>query len=207
MGSDNDGHLVGDLTFGPGFVASGNGEAFHFDGDNDLVYVGDAADLALSHFTIDAWIQTASSSVQTVVHRGPAGVPTQTNYHLFIEQGVGFFQISDGKIVDQIRGVSVIGDDLFHHIAGTFDQSTRELRLYVDGVLEFSKTSTVVAAFSGGLTSQLTIGAMDGSDPPGIDPVNDYAGIIDEVRVFSRPLSADEIRQVFGDGSGGQCKI
>jgi hypothetical protein len=91
---------------------------------------------------------------------------------------------------------------VFHHVAGTFQQTDSShiaMALYVDGLLKNSGT------FPGNLTNTwnetpLTIGASFSSG-------EFLVGKIDEVSIYNRVLSTSEIQGIYTAGGAGKCWI
>ena len=79
----------------------------------------------------------------------------------------------------------------FHHVAGTYDGTT--MRLYFDGAEVGSLPVSGFVGVSEGV-------ALSTGDAEALD------GLLDEVQVFDRALSAEEIRAIFEVGTAGQCK-
>jgi large repetitive protein len=82
----------------------------------------------------------------------------------------------------------------FVHVAGTFDGTTS--LVYVDGVQVGSKTPMMSLGTN-------TEPAHIGEDSQG---GSSFPGIIDEVSVYSRALTATEIAAIFNAGKAGRCK-
>jgi hypothetical protein len=80
---------------------------------------------------------------------------------------------------------SPVGNGEWTHIACTYDNATRERRIYFDGVL--IATNVAVRGYTG-TGDLLMIPAGLGTAP---------AGLIDNVRIYDRTLSAYEVAQVF----------
>ena len=80
------------------------------------------------------------------------------------------------------------------HIAAV--KSAAEIAIYVNGVNEASKPTTT---FTDTHSSSLLIGAnaLEGAY---------LNGLIDEVEIFNRALSASEIQAIVNAGSAGKCK-
>jgi hypothetical protein len=79
----------------------------------------------------------------------------------------------------------------------TFDASTGLYNLYVNGQAVASQTSP------GAITAtsrNVLIGREDSSLP------RPFNGLIDEVTIYGRALTASEIQTVFKAGSAGKCK-
>jgi len=81
-----------------------------------------------------------------------------------------------------------MADDTWYHFVATYDGS--ELNVYVNGVLKATKTRTLNTA-----VSKLTIGARN-------DNTKKYKGGIDEVGIWNRALTVDEISLLYNDGNG-----
>ena len=69
-----------------------------------------------------------------------------------------------------------------------------DARIYVNGVLENTQPVTIV-----NYNIDLYIGSTRGTS-------RFFAGIIDEVEIFSRALSAEEIAAIANAGSAGKCR-
>ena len=203
----NDGTLTNGATTAPGQV----GNAFSFDGVNDVVVVGNPPNLQITGpLTVDAWVNLAGpgSSPNPVVlgkwddiNEGTAG------YILILtEQGggtfkVGFFVSSDGTNFSGATATTNLQVGTWYHLAGVFDGSS--VTIYVDGVLEAS------APHAGGIfntPADFEIGADDDAGPIGPGLFHVFNGLIDEVEIYDRALSASEIQAIFNAGSAGKCK-
>ena len=102
-----------------------------------------------------------------------------------------------------------IADGAWHHLAATWDGTAQEptLSLYVDGVLEMIEAGsrhparsgyTVASRCTAGLCENgMQIGGFYQSGGGGFTG-QFFHGLIDEVRVWSRPRTADEIRAAMG---------
>jgi hypothetical protein len=158
------------------------GRALSFDGVNDLVTVADSASLDLTGaMTLEAWVKpTALGSMwRTVVIKEQPG---QLSYALYAGNGSGkpaghVFTTSDLR-ADGPAGVAL---KTWTHLATTYDGAT--LRLYVNGTQVASKAVTGLATTSG---SPLRFGGNN------VWP-EWFKGQIDNVRIYSRALTAAEI--------------
>ena len=79
-------------------------------------------------------------------------------------------------------GVTVVGFDEWHHVAATFDGTN--VVLYLDGAVEAANTTEFPIA-ENGLNTEI------GRNPESTDRTWD--GLIDEVLIYNRALSEDEI--------------
>jgi PKD repeat protein len=97
------------------------------------------------------------------------------------------------KIDGELRSIfvaDVLETEVFHHVAGTYDGSV--MRLYLDGVDvgNLAVSGTVATGDGVNLSSQW-------------DPMD---GLIDEVGIYNRALSVDEIQAIYNAGSAGKFK-
>ena len=159
------------------------GSALTFDGVNDWVTVADANSLDLtSGMTLEAWLRptAAGNGWRTAIMKEQAG-----NYAYALYAHTGSNQPSGNGIIGgtdrDIRGTSALALNTWTHLSATYDGS--QLRLFVNGA------QTAAMAATGNLvvtTGALRIGGT------GVWP-EWFAGQIDEVRIYSRALSAAEI--------------
>jgi hypothetical protein len=201
----NNGTLLGDATWAPGHIRG----ALSLDGQNGYVQVPSTPNLEQisSAITICAWVKFSnnlaynSGDMQDVVRKVTDlsnNPPPYSAYDLVVQDfGGGTFKARMGvtRASDSIRGTSDWGSahsyGSWYHLVGVYDGSA--VRIYVNGVQESS------AAFSGNLlqTAQpLCIGRYGNVG----EPVN---GLIDDLRLYNRALSATEIQTLFNATSPG----
>jgi fibronectin type 3 domain-containing protein len=158
-----------------------SGRALSFDGVNDIVTVPDSNLLDLGPgMTLEAWVKpTTVSDWRTVVLKERPG---QLTYSLYAsgEGGRPMAEIATGVQRDA-RGAAALQVGVWTHLAATYDKST--LKLYVNGTLV---SSTAVTGTLLNSTGALKIGgnAVWGEY---------FGGLIDDVRLYERALSAAEI--------------
>ena len=180
----NDGTVKG----GASWNASGKiGGAFEFDGVDDYVDLGNDSSLNITEaVTLSAWVKGTSFTTWDAIvgkwqndHDGYALYTGSSATHALVQVGVGAQKW-------QLEGSITINDGNWHHIIGTYDGIT--LKLYVDSVLDDSNTD-----YSGSIDTNaepVRIGARNvGNDK--------FTGTIDEVAIYNRSLSADEISQIY----------
>lgn len=194
IGDGNNGTPQNGATFGPGMV----GEAFSFDGVDDVVAVPDSPNLnfnSASPITIDLWaFRTGTSPVMHLVGKRSGCSGGLFNYQMALNtlsgQGLQFGSgLGPGNEV-------ATGMDLplntWTHLAGTFDGSV--FRFYINGQL--------VATSGAGMLGPTT------ADPfliGGAGTCARFAGLIDEVEIYNRALSTSEIQAIYNAGGAGKC--
>lgn len=202
----SNGTLADGAAFAPGFVS----QAFRFDGVNAYVNVPDTSILrsVTGAITVSAWIrpQLAPSGAAFIFSRREPLVTE--GYSLFINND-GYlraqFQTDDYLDVDSQNPV-IVYDGSWQHVAMTADTSTGTVVLYLNGsAVPLNYTGTLSGAFA--QFSQLYIGRRQTADTPeGAGGALNFKGLIDEVQLYNRALSAAEIQHLFLDGARGQCK-
>lgn len=185
----NDGTIYGGVIW-----VSGALEMPKFDGDDWIMIPYDPSLEPANEITVSGWAKTPSGSARAIVEK--IWVPGKKGYRLRIwENHKVRFQIGNGATVVEAISTSLFNDDEWHFIVGTFDG--QNAKIYVDGVLEntdsFASPTTIV--HTGGVSS------IGDTCVPG-DPLLLFNDTIDEVAIYNRTLSAEEIQQFYQNGSG-----
>jgi hypothetical protein len=166
------------------FVAGRFGNALRFDGVNDWVTVADSAALDLSSaMTIEAWVNpSVVAGWQTVLLKEGTG---NMAYELYSNNDVNrpavYFTGGNGAI-RTATGTAKLAPNTWTHVATTYDGTS--MRVYVNGVL----VRTV--ARSGAILATAGPLHIGGNEVWGGEF---YSGLIDEVRIYNRALSLEEI--------------
>ena len=158
------------------------GRALSFDGVNDLVNVPDANTLDLTTgMTLSAWVRpTALGDWRTVAMKSrPGGLAYALYAHTDTNRPAGVIQTASEQ--DARGGASQLPLNAWTHLATTYDGAN--VRLYLNGALAATRAATGSITVS---TGALQIGGNSVWSEW-------FKGLIDEVRVYSRALSADEI--------------
>lgn len=206
----NDGTLHGGVSFVSGQV----GLAFRFDGSKGTgVEIGDKANLeSLPAITIETWVCTTDSTgdrpfiskhFSSKFGNTPSWVLRTYWQHDLGTVGFGVDTNRGRRItIGELESATSIADGRFHHVAGTYDGN--DLRLYIDGVLE---ASAPLAGTINNSTNEVFIGQYgSGSHPSLLEDRVSFNGLIDEVKVYDRELSASEIESTIADaGSPARC--
>jgi glucose/arabinose dehydrogenase/fibronectin type 3 domain-containing protein len=178
-GSGNPGTLVSGATWS---TQGRYGGALSFNGTNGLVRVADSASLDLtSAMTLSAWIRPAAtqSGWRTIMQK------QSDAWFLNAGSGAGALRPAGGGTfggsTPYIAGPTASPVGAWTHVALTYDGTT--LRLFVNGTQVTTRATTGVIQTT---ASPLWIG--------GNQPYGEYFnGLIDEVRVYNRALTATEI--------------
>lgn len=186
------------------------GTAFDFDGGNDGITVADNASLNFAgtdSLTFEAWVkippaQTCSGNKVFIGKNNASGSAWWLGCGLIDnpepdpDVTVAIFHLEDESHNEsQIMGSSAINDDVWHHVVGVRDESSDTNYLYVDGAQENSEIMNYTGAFSDPtLLSPVQIGWF----------INGYRhdGVLDEVAIYKKALSPDEILAHYNGGAG-----
>ena len=179
--SDNNNNAV--LTNGPKWVKDGIGTAMQFDGIDDYLDAGAGANLDITEkVSLEAWVNPAKPSFGE-----PAVLGKDMSAYALTWSGTRmFFYINRGGI----NCAAEIPLNEWSHVVGTYDGS--RLRLYVNGKLVSGRVMRKpgTAIRSRGDSVQL------GRREKGY-----YCGMIDNARIFDRPLSAKEVKSHYDEES------
>jgi len=90
---------------------------------------------------------------------------------------------------------NAIGTTGWHHIAATYSAKTKEVVIFIDGVKAFSQSSTLQRIAPS--ATPVTIGAMP-RDHKDSTKVMTFLGRIDEVKIWSKALTAEDVQTYYG---------
>lgn len=207
-GSGNNGTPVNGATFAAGEV----GQAFSLDGVNDYITnLGTTSSYSFIQntgvFTIAAWIwlndvnalsvQAITASTSTTAEKGhfflwsnPAG---QHQLRLALLKGT-----PNVPMIDSLSPTQVITTNGWHHVAVRGDGTTVDF--FVDGIM-YPGTGTMETKSTGASTRVLDIGRC-----PYSSPNCQFAGLIDEVQIYDRPITSWDSAAMYHAGTHGVCK-
>lgn len=176
---------------GPAYVATGGGSGLAFDGVDDRVFVADSSAFMTRSITVEATLSLDSlalgiSALDQIVFRGDTRSGLDP-FYLGIRDGyLRFLVDSPGSGAAALESPERLTTGQTLHVAGTLDDASGAMRLYVNGIEVASTT-----------TSQRPDGALSPFWNPGLgignlqDAQNQYLdGVIDEVRISDVALAA-----------------
>jgi hypothetical protein len=202
----NNGVQVGNVQYAAGKV----GQGFLLNGTNAYIRIPYSSTLSFSNaLTIELWYKCADAKGGGLVNKrnnesGPI------NYGTLVTPGaaVGAY-FNDPNVVDSDAGgtfeTSVYSPTPpagnFHHLAVTWQQQTSNslvVLTYIDGQL--LKTRTFNANLARAVnTAPVTIGVYTEYPDYGY-----FNGVIDEVSLYNRALSSNEVADIYNAGSAGK---
>ncbi len=207
-GQGNDGSLQlgvsGNIstTTAPGAI----GQSLKFDGVDDYVDIGDVTTFDnLTQMTISAWVKQDSLTDDDVLIGKIVNSPLWDGFLLFRDDVGGAsgrtdtykFEVDYQSNNSSIEGATNASQQgVWTHVVGTFaGNSSTGLRLYINGVEDANSPVSTVG----------TLNTSSNSDLVRIGNSNAFAGkefngAIDDVRIYNRVLSADEIKRLYQMG-------
>ena len=177
-GWDNDGTIYGN----PQWVDGAQGEALQFDGEADYVDTGYATDLA--NWTVCTWVTSPLAPAATAA-TGP--VHREKNFQINWNHGTAEDRGAAGLCIAGTWYFATFGNlsgNTWYHLAATYDGSA--LKTYVNGELMATNVSPKGPADSEAAT--LVFGKH-------ATAAQFFAGAVDDVRLYDRALTADEVKQ------------
>ncbi|MBP9751907.1 MAG: LamG domain-containing protein [Candidatus Moranbacteria bacterium] len=183
---------TGTLTNGPTWTTGQIGGATSFDGTDDYITVPDGNSLDLtSDMTISVWANadnwTGEGNISTLVKK-------DLNYILRkdADAGTGGSGLKllwwDGTNLLAQRVSTLPTTGAWHHIVGVIESNSTR-KIYVDGALQSGTDYSSAQARV--LTANLSIGNHQSAGTESFD------GKMDEVRIYNRALSADEVVKLY----------
>jgi hypothetical protein len=185
---------------------------FRFDGTNGYVRIPDSAALKPANVTVEAWVWLdpslpAGRGTEYVVFKKNTWSAWFEAYTLTketVDNGNGTtsdrFSFTVSRYGNQVilYSQTIAQRGVWYHVAATYDGN--QSVLYVNGVAEGTATPGFALDYD---TTPLYIGTS-GTWAPYLGM---FGGIIDEVSIYNRALSPNEIAAIYNAGSAGKSPI
>jgi hypothetical protein len=196
--SDSVDSNLGTLMNGPVWTTGKVGNALQFDG-NDYVSVGNLG-IFYPKGTIEFWMNPAvvenyRNPLTTNYAGGNAGIR-------FEENSAGSFALAMGDDSGQTQYghtylTSGLSPNTWYHVVLTWDKTSNKVTGYLNGVQKFDDTQPIWPT----TIPNVAIGGI-------LWPGRSWKGLIDEVAIYNRALTANEIQQQYQNGldEKGYCE-
>ena len=171
----------------------GNGMMFDGTNRNTHISIANSASLNFTNqMTISLWMFSTGGGERFLVDKNrfsnafDLAVTSSLNRLRF-----GFETIEDGE--HSLTMTSNMRDNIWYHVVAIFDpsDSTKKQKIYINGVLNVTSNYTGTMSGNSGV---LKIGTYMGSS------TNSWNGTIDDVRIYNRALSPEEINASYNAG-------
>jgi hypothetical protein len=196
VGSNN-GVLVG----GAGFTAGKVGQSFMFDGLSQFLTVSNNPTLNPTNaITVECWMNPSGLPDEFCDIVSKDGETSERQYLLTLDGATRQIRahISVPSGFYYFAGSSVLQTGVWNHVAMTYDGS--RLKLFVNGQLDGS------VAVTGPIISTSQPLRIGGGAPVGRRQYF-FAGQIDDVSLYNRALSSNEIAAIYRASSEGKCAL
>jgi hypothetical protein len=163
------------------------GGGAQFDGSNDAIFV--TVDVSETSYTSSLWFKTTTQNtgIFSVVDNFGAGGHDR---HIYLSGGVLCARTYSDETI--CGGPSSLADGQWHHIAHVYGGTVGGQRIYVDGKLAITGSK---AQSDFNWQTQVAVGfSLDSGNPY-------FKGTLDEVTVFHRALSAQEVKDLYEKGA------
>lgn len=190
---------------GAGFAAGKVGQSFSFDGVDDWVVIPHTPTIDFGRndsFSVEFWLRPSVSTSRMVFLMKNASAYPYTGYYFDIHAPAPncLRFILDGgapqvEIID--HDDNRMSDGLWHHVAGVVDRASNMAFLYLDGTRVASGSVAEIESLQNG--DPLLLGIQIGN-------FNRYRGELDELSIYHRALTSNEIAAIYAAGSVGICK-
>lgn len=182
----NDGSMQNGLDGASNSVAGQNGTAITFDGSDDFITVADDAALEpAAPLTVAFWIKTNTSTASVLVEKDDdSGYSAQ-----ILADGTVKLNVSSNTTF--ISSTAAVNDDEWHHVVFVYN-GLNSGAVYIDGVADTNQSNPGTLSYG---ADALTIG--------GRDATMNFAGTLDDIRLYNVALSDTEAAQLHAATGGG----
>ena len=192
-GNNRHGTIHGSPQFVPGVF----GEALHFEANPDYVTIdGYKGILGTNPYSIACWVKTTNTAQQQIMHWGTDSNGQRVEFRIQDNR----LRISGGG--GNVQGNTNITDGEWYHVAVAVIEnasaSSGDVTFYVDGQDDTQETTN---AISWDIVPNATLDVTIGMRPT--RPDRYFIGNIDEVLLYEKTLTLEEILQII-EGGGAE---
>ena len=168
--------------------------------NDEPVSFGDVFDFNINEaFSVVTHVNTTNGFSQYPLGKHNVGGGLFPGWHMSISQrgpdGVATFEFEDSAGTVSATSFSLVNDGSYHLIAGVHEASTSTIYIYIDGTQESSSDVSGVSSISN--NQPFVIGASS-MNTDSFDFT--YGGLQDDVRLYDKALSSNEISNLFNTG-------
>lgn len=182
------------VTYAAGKVDTG----IQFDGTTNcsLTFGTNAGNFGTSDFTVGFWMKTSSTQNMTFIEKNPGCWYSGSGWDFRISAGGGVnglvtFECWGGSVFGGTEHIYSLCDGVWHYIAAT--RSGLNISVYVDGQFQPDASGPTTSVANINDNNQLQMGRTICEGTFGVP----YNGMLDEVTLFNRALSATEISEIY----------
>lgn len=198
-GNAQNGTNIGSVTFTTGKI----GNAFTFNGSNYISLPNNSLNSLTGDFSISMWVNVVNTGANQSLFSGKIYDGTNSYGIAIVNNGYNYIQICNGtSTVTSLQEASSNPYGTWYMVTVTRKASTGT-KIYYNGTLSASNTSTTNPVFHPTLANKCAIGALDYSTSFG--GVYYYCANgtkIDAVNVWNKELTGSEVTALYNSSSG-----
>jgi hypothetical protein len=173
-----------------------NGRDFEA-GDTEYLEITDASQTGLDitgEITLAAWVKLESNGIDQIAFGKYKRMSGKRAYamQVYTDNKVYFTLSANGTAYTQAISTSTLNTAIWYHIAATLNQATDLMQVYINGSANGSAVSYTADIINN--DTSFTIGCD--FDTSG-NPARYFDGVIDEVIIWNKCLTATEVDQVY----------
>jgi len=190
--NDNSGNSNhGTLANGPKWTQGKNGSALQFDGKDDYVNCGSGSSLndISGVVSIEAWVKNNKSKYNSIVNKRNDNIEGHWDFRYSTSYGLQFVNFDSAGVPKITNSSGVTFDNDWHHLVAVATDS--EVKIYMDGK-KLATSGALAPIISTNINVKIGGWGLSG---------NYYLnGKIDEVKIYNRALSEEEVRYHYNHG-------
>jgi hypothetical protein len=203
----NNGTAQGNLFFSNGKV----GRAIAFNGTNGFVSIAASPSLNVGTnggFTIEGWVRPEDGISQLPLvewNNGSGGF----GVHFWINQAAPFGSgpgslyanliDTNGTVHYIASSAGILVTNGFQHVALTYDRASGTAMMWLNGAVVATQN---IGAFTPQTSYNLFLGRRPSGSPPAY-----FKGAMDEMCLYSRALTTNEIQAIYAADTAGKCAV
>ena len=187
---ENNGTLGGgNSSFAPTWNSNCQvGGCYQFNGAGDYIHKSTFSGVPGSYMTLSAWIKTSNSS-GLIMSQGRRPSTVNGEYIFRLSGGkVKFWDYNGGYGFSASNSIHSVNDNNWHYVV--FVKNGTSGKFYIDGAYDNSVTAAADVSY---VSNDFVVG-KDYRDNN-----NFFNGSIDEVQVFNRALSSEQIKEMYDE--------
>lgn len=185
-GHGNDGSIAGEAVW----VEEDSITALQLSGVDNYVEIGEEKFDDFSEGTIEIWFKCASVEEPARVLFSHNCGSNYCNIFFDPHRHLIFDMVVNGQV--QLYSDKSVSLDTWYHVVATF--GAEGMKMYVNGVLQEKSNPAKKSFKEMGPSKTNTIGTV------GKSTAYNFHGAIDEIRIYNRALTGEEIRDSYGSG-------
>ena len=204
-GQDSIGTATLSFFNGAAFGAGKVGQALVLDGVNDYTKASASPGLNVGTspgFSVEAWISPSNAAALTDIgewNNGAGGIGVHLSTSTASSRDLYANLVDTSGVSHQIySGPNALTNNGLQHVALTYDKTSGWTCLYINGA---QSARTNLGIFTPQTSYDFYVGTRKSGPFTGIF----FGGVIDELSLYRRTLTAGEVQSIYAAGTAGKC--